>query len=190
MAAASGARTRDGQAAARLLARLVIALLQAIALLPAGAAAAAPARQAGGVIQGTVTSVVDGDSLWITPDGGGKAIEVRLVGIDAPEICQAHGAESRAFLAQLVAKKPVRLYRTGHDGWGRTLGRVYLGDVELNRRLVEQGQAWSQRWRWDNGPYVSQERIARARSRGLHKAGSAAVMPRQFRMRHGPCRQP
>ena len=78
----------------------------------------------------------------------------------------------------------------GWAGRAHIPGLQLLGDVELNRRLVEQGQAWSQRWRWDNGPYVSQERIARARSRGLHKAGSAAVMPRQFRLRHGPCRQP
>ena len=160
----------------------------ALALPAVIAAPAAPS--AASMLDGRVVRVTDGDSLWLEPLSGAAPVQLRLVGIDAPEICQAHGAESRAFLAQLVAKKPVRLYRTGHDGWGRTLGRVYLGDVELNRRLVEQGQAWSQRWRWDNGPYVSQERIARARSRGLHKAGSAAVMPRQFRLRHGPCRHP
>jgi hypothetical protein len=30
--------------------------------------------------------------------------------------------------------------------------------------------------------------MARALSRGLHRTGSAAIMPRDFRQRHGPCR--
>lgn len=160
-------------------------------LLCVGAAQAAPAaptaRSPSGGIRGTVTSVVDGDSLWVTPDGGGKALEVRLAGIDAPEICQEHGAEARAFLAKRVLKKPVRLVVNGHDGYGRTLGHVHREGVEINRLLVEEGHAWSLRSRWDQGPYVPQERMARALSRGLHKAGSAAIAPKDFRLRHGPC---
>ena len=155
-------------------------------------AAAAPPRPPAGGITGTVTSVVDGDSVWVTPDRGGKPIEVRLAGIDAPEICQEHGAESKQFLAELVLKQPVRLVVAGggqaHDTYGRTLGTLFLADVEVNRRLVEEGQAWSIRVKWDQGPFVSQERMARALSRGVHKAGAAAIQPKDFRQRHGPCR--
>jgi len=161
----------------------------ALALLTAWAQAAGPAKPAG--IMGTVTSVVDGDSVWVTPDKGGKAIEVRLAGIDAPEICQEGGAESRAFLAEKVLKKPVRLVvgRDGsaHDSFGRTLGTLWQGEVELNRLMVEEGQAWSIRTKWDRGPFVTQERMAQALSRGVHKAGKAALMPKDFRLRHGPC---
>lgn len=171
-------------------ARRCVALL---ALATLGVAQAAPPARAGG-IQGTVTSVVDGDSLWVTPAGGGKAIEVRLAGIDAPEICQEHGAESKKFLADLVLKQPVRLVVGGnggsHDVHGRTLGTVYLSDVEVNRRMVEEGQAWSIRVKWDQGPYVPQERMAKALSRGLHRVGAAAIMPKDFRQRHGPCAKP
>lgn len=151
------------------------------------APAAPAARSPAGGVRGTVTSVVDGDSLWILPDGGGKAIEVRLAGIDAPEICQEHGAEARAFLAEKVLKKPVRLVLKGHDGYGRALGHVHADGMDLNRLLVEEGHAWSLRTKWDQGPYVPQERMARALSRGLHKAGSAAIAPKDFRRRHGPC---
>lgn len=165
------------------LAAALVLLAQAA---PAQGPGKAPGRAAGGVT-GVVTSVVDGDSLWVTPAGGGKPIEVRLAGIDAPEICQEHGAESKAFLAELVLKKTVRLVAGGRDPYGRTLGHVHVDGVEVNRRLVEEGQAWSLRVKWDQGPYVSQERMARALSRGLHKAGANAITPKDFRVRHGPC---
>jgi len=156
-----------------------------------GAAPATPPVRAASGIEGTVTRVVDGDSLWLTPAAGGRAIEVRLAGIDAPEICQEGGAEAKAFLAELVLKKPARLQPggigPGRDPYGRTLGTLFVDGIEVNRRLVEEGQAWSLRVKWDQGPYMVQERMARALGRGLHKAGSAALQPRDFRLRHGPC---
>jgi endonuclease YncB( thermonuclease family) len=176
-------------AAARLSQALTAALLGLIGI-GGPSQAAAPARPVAG-IEGTVTSVVDGDSLWLTPAAGGKAIEVRLAGIDAPEICQDGGAEAKAYLAELALKKPARLVPggvgPGGDPYGRTLGTLFVDGIEVNRRLVEEGQAWSLRVKWDQGPYVVQERMARALSRGVHKAGSAALQPRDFRLRHGPC---
>lgn len=174
----------------RTLAAVLLGLSCALGL-PAAPLAAAPELPG---IRGTVTSVVDGDSVWVTPAAGGDAIEVRLAGIDAPEICQEHGAESRRFLAERVLRQPVRLQvaagRSGRDHYGRTLGTLFLGGVEVNRLLVEEGQAWSIRSKWDRGPYVAQERMARALGRGLHKAGSAAIAPKDFRLRHGPCSGP
>ena len=169
------------------------ALLLTLQMAGTAAWAAPPRPSAAGVV-GTVTSVVDGDSLWVTPAAGGKPIEVRLAGIDAPEICQEGGAEAKAYLAELVLKQTVRLVvGTGrgsgdHDLHGRTLGTVWKDDIDVNRRMVEEGQAWSIRTQYDRGPFVPQERMAKALSRGLHKAGSAAVMPRDFRKRHGPCK--
>ena len=37
---------------------------------------------------GVVTHVSDGDTVWVQPLQGGEAYKVRLLGIDAPEICQ------------------------------------------------------------------------------------------------------
>ena len=41
--------------------------------------------------EGVVTHVTDGDSLWVRPASGGAPRQIRLQGIDAPEICQAFG---------------------------------------------------------------------------------------------------
>lgn len=175
---------------------LLPTLLLALACLASPAQAAGPSVKAGKagadiVIDGRVTSVVDGDSLWVTPSDGSAAIEVRLLDIDAPEICQEWGEQARHYLADQVLRQPVKLVvpRRGsaHDSYGRALGFVYLGEVNVNVRLVEEGHAWSARTRDGRGPYLKQETMARALRRGLHEVGSAAVMPADFRRSHGPC---
>ena len=66
------------------------------------------------------------------------------------------------------------------------MGTVVVDEVNLGRYLVEEGHAWSTRTRYDRGPLVAQERMAKALGRGLHAAGGA-VMPKVFRASHGPC---
>jgi endonuclease YncB( thermonuclease family) len=150
-------------------------------------AAAAGAQSQLGEVSGLVVRVTDGDSLWIQPQRGGKALEVRLQGIDAPEICQPWGPQARDALQQAVLNRTVTLRATGRDDHGRTLGTLRLEGANINERLVRDGHAWSMRWRSDRGPFVAQERMAQALQRGLHAAGGAEL-PRDFRRRHGPCR--
>lgn len=151
----------------------------------AAAAAAAPAAPQAAAAPGTVTRVVGGDTLWFTPEKG-PAIEVRLRYIDAPEPCQPWGAEARRALEEMVLGKAVTLRASSRDERGRMLAVVMLEDVNVGIRQVEEGHAWSVRTRWDEGPLVKQERMARALARGLH-AAPGAEMPRHFRVTHGPC---
>ena len=161
--------------------------------LAAGARAGAQARSAD--VQGVVSLVVDGDSLWFMPDATSAAagspasrapVEVRLARMDAPELCQSHGAEAKAALAALVLHKPARLHRLARDVYGRVVADLNVDGVDVATRMVEEGQAWSARQRNDRGPLMKQERMARALGRGLHAAGGA-VLPRDFRRSHGPC---
>ena len=136
-------------------------------------------------LQGVVSRVSDGDSLWFTP-AGQAPIVVRLRDIDAPEICQDHGKEARRALADLTLHKPALLRTVGKDRYGRVLGVVLVDGSDVAVRMVEEGHAWSIRGKWDRGPLVKQERMAHALGRGLHgRAG--AVMPKDFRQSHGPC---
>jgi endonuclease YncB( thermonuclease family) len=161
-----------------------ILLLAVLWLAPAWGKPPQPAP----TVQGVVTKVTDGDSLWITPPGQG-GIEVRLRDIDAPEICQPWGEEARRALEALVLGKTVVLRIAGRDTYGRTLGQVQADGVDVARRMVEEGHAWSLRTRWDRGPLVKEERMAGALRRGLH-GQPGAVMPRDFRQGHGPCFHP
>lgn len=160
--------------------RAVLLAVLLSGLLASAAAAAAP------LLEGRVSRVTDGDSLWLEPVPPGAPVQLRLQGIDAPEICQAWGPEARAALAEWVLGHTVRVKTVGLDTHGRTLGTVYLDEHNINKRLVEEGHAWSSRYKYDRGPYVAAERMARALSRGLNRDG-AAIMPRDFRQQHGPC---
>ncbi|HET9976707.1 MAG TPA: thermonuclease family protein [Burkholderiaceae bacterium] len=135
---------------------------------------------------GTVTRIVDGDTLWLKTAAGDKPVVVRLEGIDAPEICQPGGKEASAWLADLVLNRSVSVRVSATDDWGRKVGKVNDGTRDIGDRMVRDGHAWSQRYRYDRGPYMSEERMAQALKRGLH-AADGAIEPREFRKRHGEC---
>jgi micrococcal nuclease len=147
---------------------------------------AAWGSQAAPLLEAKVTRVTDGDSLWLEPAAPGAPVELRLEGIDAPEICQAWGAEARAALSERVLGQEVSVKTVGRDSHGRTLGTLYLGAQNINKLMVQEGHAWSARYKYDRGPYVADERMAKALSRGLNRDGGA-VMPRDFRRLNGPC---
>jgi endonuclease YncB( thermonuclease family) len=156
-------------------------------LLAALAAAALPAAASRAtVIEGRVSYVADGDSLGFAPARGGPPLQVRLHGVDAPELCQAWGPEARAALLRMVEDRALRLQVRGRDEHGRLIAQLRHGEVDIGQRLVADGHAWSHRYRHDRGPYVQQERIAQALGRGLH-AEPGVLTPREFRRRHGAC---
>ena len=164
-------------------ARLVVLLVPVLAWALACMSPAQAAEPRG--VQGVVSKVSDGDSLWLTP-AGKPPIEVRLRDIDAPESCQPWGEQARAALADLALNKVATLQISGRDSYGRTLGVLMIDEINVGKTLVENGHAWSTRSRWDQGPLVKQEKMARALSRGLHGA-PGAVQPVEFRRRHGKC---
>jgi len=161
--------------------RLVAILSLLSAVLAAAAAAAKPTE-----VVGIVSHVTDGDSVWLKPAAGGAALELRLEGIDAPEICQAWGPQSREALALEVLNRTVTARISGLDHHGRSLATLVRDKVNINRLQVMEGQAWSYRYKNDRGPYVGPERVATALHRGLH-ASAGAVQPRDFRKANGPC---
>jgi len=99
---------------------------------------------------GTVTDVVDGDTLLVRT--GEEPLTVRLIGIDAPE--RSHPSKPKEFLADeaagtlasLCKGKTVRLERGDEDAdrHGRLLRYVYLPAPDgrlLNKEMVRQGYA-------------------------------------------------
>ena len=160
------------------------ALLALSALLVGGRVMAARKPAPVVEVQGLVTQVVDAATVRFTPSGG-SAITVRVRDIDPPEPCQPWGAEAKAALAALVLNKPATLRAGPADAGGRTLGVLIVEDMNVGRRMVEDGNAWSVRSRNDAGPLVKQERMAKALGRGLHNT-PGAVMPREWR-RSRPC---
>ena len=171
--------------------RLACALRGAVmvSVLALAMVAAWPAHA--GILEGIVVRVVDGDTLWVRADAAGngrsaKPIKLRLQGIDAPERCQAGGAQATAALTERVLHQRVQVLTRAKDDYQRTLGNLLLNGEDISEWMVLQGHAWSYHYRRSNGPYADQEQAARGARRGLF-ADAAAVEPRWFRRDHGPC---
>ena len=153
----------------------------ALGAFAAGPAQAAPPRG----LQGVVTWVSDGNSLWFTPPDK-TPIHVRLRDVDAPALCQPWGIEAKEALEKQAFKQAATLVIKGRDGKGRSLGTVVVDGQDLAQNLVQAGHGWSARTRWDQGPLVKEERMARALGRGLHSL-PGAEKPAAFLRNHGPC---
>lgn len=139
--------------------------------------------------QGLVTWVSDGDTLWLRPVSGGKPVKVRILGIDAPEGCQAGGSAATAVLLSLVRHRVLQVLPSGRDDYGRLLARLQQDDQDVGRQMVLGGQAWSYQFKGHPGPYAVEEAQARVARKGLFK-DAQAQQPRAFRRAHGPCVRP
>lgn len=116
-------------------------------------------------MSGRVVGVVDGDTIDILVDG--REVRVRLAEIDAPERSQPWYARSSQALRELVHGRDVSVVQTDTDRWGRVVGRIYIGDTDVNARMVEIGAAWAF-LRYQTDPRFSGlEADARARTIGL-----------------------
>ena len=88
-----------------------------------------------------VVGVQDGDTLTCL-DETNQQQRIRLADIDAPELAQDYGKESREALAALVFGKTVEVYERGRDQSGRWISQVMVDGVDVNRQMVATGSAW------------------------------------------------
>ena len=93
-------------------------------------------------IAGKVVKVSDGDTVTLLVNGS-ETIKVRLSEIDAPETNQPWGNKSKQALSLLIATKNVTVSTTGKDRYGRTLGTIYLQQENINKLMVQNGNAWA-----------------------------------------------
>lgn len=88
-----------------------------------------------------VVGVSDGDTLTCL-DENNQQQKVRLSEIDAPELGQDYGKNSRETLAALVFGRTVEVRDEGRDRYGRWVGHVLVDGVDVNRQMVATGNAW------------------------------------------------
>jgi len=139
--------------------------------------------------RGEVVRVKDGDTVvvrWERSD-----VEIRLWGIDAPEMAQPGGAAARDALRALAAGETVRVVGAANDRYGRRVAEVLLADGRsLNRQQVEAGHAWHYRdYAADDVTLAALEAWARDERRGLWRASNPQP-PWEFRHAGRPERAP
>ncbi|MEC9368161.1 MAG: thermonuclease family protein [Pseudomonadota bacterium] len=124
--------------------------------------------------------VIDGDSIVV------QGTEIRLRGIDAPEAGQTCtrggaqwdcGAQASRHLRQMLEGRYVDCSGSGYDVHHRLLARCRIGEVEVNRAMVEQG------WAVSYDDYADAERLARLEHRGVWSG--EFEQPHDWRVRHG-----
>lgn len=131
-------------------------------------------------VSGKVVGVTDGDTVTVLVNR--ESIKVRLEGIDAPESGQSYGTKSKQALSEIVFGKPVTMKKTGTDRYGRTLGIVFVGDVDANAKMIEDGWAWHFKKYNDEERLAKLEVAARKAKRGLW-ADDMPLAPWEFRAR-------
>ena len=134
----------------------VLSLLRVITGLPVSAE----------TLTGQVVGVHDGDTLTLRVVGN-QPVKVRLAGLDAPELDQTYGQKAKRALSALAFGKEARVESPESDKYGRTLGTVFVGAVNVNAELVKRGAAWVYRAYPFPPELEALETQARAAKRGL-----------------------
>jgi len=137
---------------------------------------------------GRVVAISDGDTLTLlVPDGASfKQVKVRLGEIDTPESRQPYGNRARQALSDLAFNQQARVVVQDTDKYGRTVGRVYVGGVDVNAEMIRQGAAWAYRQYLKDQSLLKLEADAKAAKRGLWALPEAANCP-PWDWRRGNC---
>lgn len=134
--------------------------------------------------RGTVTHIVDGDTLDVRLDSG-KLERIRLIGIDTPERGACYSANAAARARQLAMSKQVVLRgdptQDTRDRYGRLLAYVWIpGGKDLGYQLVAGGFAKVYVYRdafQRLSAYRGAEAAAKSATGGQWKACAATAVP-------------
>lgn len=131
-------------------------------------------------LEGRVVKVYDGDTITLL-DKDMQQHRIRFYGIDAPEKSQSFGKRSQENLASMIAGKMVDVDVQAEDRYGRSVGIVYLDDVDINKRQVADGYAWAY-MQYGGEIYKNDELRAREKKLGMWTDPNIE-MPSEYRKR-------
>lgn len=153
-----------------------IRVLPLLLLLILAACAAGQHPATASDLTGRVVAIQDGDTLTLLT-AAREQVRVRLVEIDAPEARQPWGNRARQALSEMAFGRSARIEVLDTDRYGRTVGRVWVGGLDVNREMVRQGHAWVYRQYLRDRTLLAVEREARDARRGLWGLPEAERIP-------------
>lgn len=162
----------------KLLALLVLALTAAVLT-----SVAQPAREAAFTLRGTVSYVVDGDTLAVRLDNGRRE-RVRLIGIDTPERGGCLSARATGQARRLADNRRVVLRgdatQDTRDRYGRLLAYAWVGGRDVGYQQIASGLARVyvyERPFERLSAYHRAEGLGRARPQNVWRGCAAPVAP-------------
>ncbi|EIU4557030.1 thermonuclease family protein [Campylobacter jejuni] len=126
--------------------------------------------------EGKVVRIIDGDTTEVNHEN--KLARIRFFGIDAPELKQSFGKQSKEALSRILSGKQVEIIYKNKDTYGRIVAIVKLNDVDINRFLVSKGYAWADTY-YSNA-YTKEQENAKKNHLGLWKE-SNPIEPYKWR---------
>lgn len=133
-------------------------------------------------VSGKVIRVSDGDTILI--QSGSQKIRVRMYGIDAPELKQKYGEESKKYLEKRIMDKNVDIKVINQDQYGRKVGKVFYKNKDINLEMLETGNAWFYEYHAKHEKdYRKAVKNAKEQKLGLWKDKNPQN-PRNFRLDH------
>lgn len=135
----------------------------------------------GEMLEGQVVGVHDGDTITLLMEGN-KQIKVRLAQIDAPELDQAFGQQSKQSLSKMIFNKTIKVEKETIDKYGRTVGTLFVEGLDANKEQVRLGMAWIYKQYLHDQSLIHLEETARQAKVGLW-VDANAMAPWDYR--HG-----
>lgn len=126
-------------------------------------------------------------SLYIV-DGDSMSLQMRIAGIDTPEINQTCrkrankmidcGRLSKVYLQKLLKNIPGKIViePTGFDHYQRILVRIFKGDTNIGKLMVESGMAFSYK-----DTYRQEEDLAKSEKLGFWGFDTPPIEPYKWR---------
>jgi endonuclease YncB( thermonuclease family) len=134
-------------------------------------------------LTGEIVGVHDGDTVTVlTADK--TQVKIRLAKIDAPELSQPYGMQSKKTLSQEVFGKNVKVIWDEKDKYGRTVGNIYADGIYVNAEMIKSGSAWVYRKYSNDNVLIAFEDQARNDKVGLWGLQTDQIVP-PWEWRHG-----
>ena len=124
------------------------------------------------ILTGRAVKIADGDTFTLL-DASKVQHKVRLTHIDTPEMGQAYSQKAKDALGYLLKGKTITVKTTSKDRYGRVLGEVFTGSVNVNQMMVAGGYAWHYKKYSSDKHYAKLEVEAKTQRLGLWQEASA-----------------
>jgi endonuclease YncB( thermonuclease family) len=128
-----------------------------------------------------VLKIHDGDTMTLQCSGKAEKTKVRLHCIDTPEMKQKPwGTQARDHLRSITANT-VKLVAVDKDSYGRIVGEVHSGEINLNLAQVKAGKAAVYRTYCKKSEYKVAEKEAIAAKLGIWSEPGLHQTPWEWR---------
>ena len=136
---------------------------------------------------------LDSEKTLYIVDGDSVSMQMRIAGIDTPEIKQKCrktkfktidcGRLAKDYLKQVLQNLPDELLiePIGIDHYNRILVKVYKGNIDIGKLMVEAGMAFSYK-----DAYRQEEDLARVEKRGFWGFNTPPIEPYKWRRLNNP----